>query len=177
MAEQGEPFAFCGRIVEAYYSNPELDTVAIMWSDGEKNREYYVNVDEEDDQFKALLKEWSYESLDECTRNRNDATRQEFRVAFHRYATEQGLYTHGNPQYQKGKETVQVVEVERNNIKELLFAYDPENYQHKEELFKLKLLMFQQDVVKNSKAKTKKTAIRKAETPAEAISAYYAFVK
>ena len=37
--------------------------------------------------------------------------------------------------------------------------------------------MFQQDVVKNSKAKTKKTAIRKAETPAEAISAYYAFVK
>ena len=42
MAEQGEPFAFCGRIVEAYYSNPELDTVAILWSDGEKNREYYV---------------------------------------------------------------------------------------------------------------------------------------
>ena len=69
MAEQGEPFAFCGRIVEAYYSNPELNTVAILWSDGEKNREYYVNVDEEDDQFNALLKEWSYESLDECTRN------------------------------------------------------------------------------------------------------------
>ena len=169
MAEQGEPFAFCGRIVEAYYSNPELDTVAIMWSDGEKNREYYVNVDEEDDQFNALLKEWSYESLDECTRNRNEATRQEFRDAFHRYATEQGLYTHGNPDGQKTEDI-------RTSL-DLVLDFDPENYQHKEELFKLKLKMFEQDVVKKSKSKTKKTAIRKAETPVEAISAYYAFVK
>ena len=37
--------------------------------------------------------------------------------------------------------------------------------------------MFEQDIVKDSKAKTKKTAIRKAETPAEAISAYNAFIK
>ena len=47
----------------------------------------------------------------------------------------------------------------------------------KEDLFKLKVKMFEQDVVKKSKSKTKKTAIRKAETPVEAISAYYAFVK
>ena len=168
MAEQGEPFAFCGRIVEAYYSNPELDTVAIMWSDGEKNREYYVNVDEEDDQFKALLKEWSYESLDECTRNRNEATRQEFRDAFHRYATDNNLYSHGDPDGLKD---------EKSTSLDIIFDFDPENYQHKEELFKLKLKMFEQDVVRNSKAKTKKTAIRKAETPIEVISAYNAFLK
>ena len=193
MAEVGEPFAFCGRIVEAYYSNPELDTVAILWSDGEKNREYYVVVDEEDDQFQALLKEWSYESLDECTRNRNEQTRQEFRDAFHRYATEQGLYGHGNKDKQI-KTVTEIVEVEIDSVKEvektivvnkepqdtmeeLLFTYDPEKNQHKEELFKLKLKMFEQDIVKDSKAKTKKTAIRKAETPAEAISAYNSFIK
>jgi len=191
MAEVGEPFAFCGRIVEAYYSNPELDTVAIMWSDGEKNREYYVVVDEEDDQFQALLKEWSYESLDECTRGRNEQTRQEFRDAFQRYATEQGLYGFGNPDNQI-KTVTEFVEVEIDSVKEvekvttknpqdtvgeLLFTYDPEISQHKEELFKLKLKMFEQDVVKNSKAKTKKTAIRKAETPVEVISAYHTFIK
>lgn len=195
MAEVGEPFAFCGRIVEAYYSNPELDTVAIMWSDGEKNREYYVVVDEEDDQFQALLKEWSYESLDECTRSRNEQTRQEFRDAFQRYAAQQGLYGFGNPDNQI-KTVTEFVEVEIDSVKEvekvvekttiknpqdtvgeLLFTYDPEKSQHKEELFKLKLKMFEQDVVKDSKAKTKKTAIRKAETPAEAISAYNAFIK
>ena len=76
-------YPFSGKIVEAYYSNPELDTVAVLWSDGERNREYYINVDENDHQFQALLKEWSYESLDEATRKRNENTRQEFRDAFH----------------------------------------------------------------------------------------------
>ena len=64
---------------------------------------------------------------------------------------------------------------EEHNL--LDFDFDSENYQHKEELFKLKLKMFEQDVVKNSKAKTKKTAIRKAETPLEVISAYHTFIK
>ena len=123
MAEQGEPFPFSGRIVEAYYSNPELNTVAVMWSDGDKNREYYINVDEEDDQFQALLKEWSYESLDECTRNRNEATRQEFRDAFHNYATENNLYQHGDPDIYKQEE--------KQTSLDIIFDFDPDNYQHK----------------------------------------------
>jgi len=172
MTEVGEPFAFCGRIVEAYYTNPELDSVAIMWSDGDKNREYYVVVDEEDDQFNALLKEWSYESLDECTRNKNETTRQEFRNAFHQYATEHGLYTHGNPDGKKEKE-----EVILSDAEDLIFNFDSEKHQHKEELFKLKLKMFEQDVVKNSVAKTKKTALRKAESPLEAMVVYNSFIK
>ena len=163
----GEPFAFCGRIVEAYYSSPELDNVAIMWSDGEKNREYYVVVDEEDDQFQALLKEWSYESLDECTRSRNEQHRQEFRDAFHRYATERNMYGHGDGE---GFE-------ERQASLDIIFDFDPEEPEHKEQLFKLKLKMFEQDAVKNSKARTKKTAIRKAETPVEALAAYASFIK
>ena len=198
MAEVGEPFAFCGRIVEAYYSNPELDTVAIMWSDGEKNREYYVVVDEEDDQFNALLKEWSYESLDECTRNKNEAGRQEFRDAFQRYAIEQGLYTYGNPDRPKKKEKEEKEEIKALqkkkkkleekleevtvlnillNVEDLIFNFDPENNQQKEELFKLKLKIFERDVVRNSEAKTKKTALRKAKSPLEVISIYYSFVK
>ena len=173
----GEPFLFCGRIVEAYYSNPELDTVAILWSDGDKNREYYVNVDEEDDQFNALLKEWSYESLDECTRNRNEQTRQEFRNAFHEYATENNLYGHGDDgtrEFPEGR-----FPEERLDRLDLIFEYDPDLVwpNHKEQLFKLKLKIFEQEDVKKSKSKTKKAAVRKAETPLEAIKAYAAFVK
>ena len=37
--------------------------------------------------------------------------------------------------------------------------------------------MFEQDVVKNSGAKTKKTALRKAETPLEAMVIYNSFIK
>ena len=73
------PYPFSGKIVEAYYTNPELDTVSIIWSDGKKVREYYVVVDEKDHQFQALLKEFDYNSLDECTRKKHEAHREEFR--------------------------------------------------------------------------------------------------
>ena len=163
-------YPFSEKIVEAYYTNPELDTVCVLYSDGKVNREYYVVVDEEDHQFQALLKEWSYESLDECTRNRNERVRQEFRDAFHQYATDNNLYGHGNDGTGQGGE-------ERQASFDLLFDFDEENEQHKEMLFKLKLKMFEQDSVKNSKAKKGKTDIRKSTTPLEAIVAYNKFVK
>ena len=174
MAEVGEPFAFCGRIVEAYYSNPELDTVAIMWSDGDKNREYHVVVDEEDDQFQALLKEFDYDSIDECTRKKHEIHRQEFRNAFSNYASEHNLYG-----YDDGRrlEEVQEIKNKLDNSFYWIFNFDPEDNEHKEELFKLKLKLFEQDVVKNSGARTKKTAIRTAKTPVEAIGAYNSFTK
>ena len=159
MSNIGEPFAFCGRIVEAYYTNPELDTVAIMWSDGEKNREYNVVVDEEDDQFQALLKEFDYNSLDECTRKKHEAHREEFRKAFNNYASRNSSR----------------LEEQQSNFN-LLFDFDPEDNNHKEQLFKLKLKMFEQDVVKNSKARTKKTALRTAKTPLETIEVYKSFI-
>ncbi len=164
----GEPFPFSGRIVECYYSNPELDTVSIMWSDGEKNREYYLKVDENDAQFQALLSEFSYESIDECTRNRHEIHRQEFRDAFHRYAMQNNMFSSG--------EIPQDAEEYQGSMN-LMFEFDPENAENKESLFKLKLKIFEQDEVKNSKKKKGKTDIRKAETPVEAISAYYSFLK
>ena len=160
-------YAFSGKIVESYYTNPELDTVCVLWSDGERNREYYINVDENDHQFQALLKEWSYDSLDECTRNRNENVRQEFRDAFHRYATQNNLYGHGA--------NGEVEEVQGSL--DIIFDFDEENDVHKEVLFKLKLKMFEEDIIKNSKARKGKTDIRKAKTPIEAIVAYNKFIK
>jgi len=57
----------------------------------------------------------------------------------------------------------------------IVFDFDPENTEHKEVLFKMKLKMFEQDVVKNSKKRKAKTEIRKSETPVEAIRAYASF--
>ena len=159
----GEPFVFCGRIAEAYYTNAEQDTVSIMWSDGEKNREYHLKVDEEDDQFKALLSEYSYESLDESTLAKNEINRQWWRDAFNEYAKTHE-FTSGVPE-------------ERQADLSLIFDFDPEISEQKEGLFKLKLQMFEQDIVKNSKSKVQKASIRKASTPIEAIVAYKKFIK
>jgi hypothetical protein len=60
---------------------------------------------------------------------------------------------------------------------DILFDFDPEDDKHKEELFKLKLKIFDQDVVQKSKATKKKTSIRKSETPLEAIVLYNSFIK
>ena len=160
-------YPFSGKIIEACYSNPELDTVCVLWSDGKVAREYYVVVDEEDHQFQALLKEYSYESLDEATRNRNEQARQEFRDAFHRYATENNMYGHGSTDSPE----------ESQGSLDILFDFDEENEIIYLENLEILLKMFEEDVVKNSKAKKGKTDIRKAKTPIEAIVAYKKFIK
>ena len=58
-----------------------------------------------------------------------------------------------------------------------LSVFDPDNNEHKEQLFKLKLKVFEQEVVTKSKAKTKKAAVRKAKTPLQVLSAYESFLK
>ena len=108
-----------------------MDTVAILWSDGEKNREYYVVVDEEDDQFKALLKEFAYDSIDECTRKKHEIHRQQFTDAFNNYARENDMLK------------VESIQEERRASLDILFDFDPENDKDKEELFKLKLKIFE----------------------------------
>ena len=182
----GDPkFPFVGRIVEAYYTNAELTDVAIIYNydvpkddahtDAHGNLNggkegttvYNVTVSESDPRFLAMLEEFSYDTLDQCTRQKNEVDRQTFRDAFHRYATENNLYGHGSDSSTNSEE--------KQGSLDLLFDFDPENMEHKETLFKLKLKMFEQEEIKSSKKRIPKTDIRKAETPIEAIKAYCKF--
>ena len=168
--EKGEPkYPFVGRIVEAYYTNADLTEIDIIHNydipdDGahanggkEGTTVFSVSVDEKDERFLALLQEFSYESLDECTRNRNEAFREQFRQAFQDYA-------------QRNK-----VEVEGESL-DLIFDYDPENEVHKNILSRLKLKMFEQEIVQKSKKRKAKTGIREAETLEQALKAYSQFL-
>ena len=57
----------------------------------------------------------------------------------------------------------------------LVFDFDPEDEKQKEDLFKLKLKMFEQPHVDESKSRKLKSDIRKADTPLAAIQAYSKF--
>ena len=186
--EDGTPkFPFVGQIVEAYYTDPELKHVSIIYnykvpedgvhtdSTGKPNggktasTVYNIMIEENDDpRLLALLEEFSWDSIDECTRNRHEKHRQEFRDAFHRYAVQNNMYGHGSD----GGDAD-----ESQGSLNIIFEFDPENTAHKEELFKMKLKMFENEVVKSSKKRKAKTEIRKAETPLEALKAYVAFFK
>ena len=165
---------FSGKIINAYYTNPEHNTVCVMWSDGELAREHYVVVDENDTQFQELLEEWSYDSLDQATQQFNDNVSQEFKDAFERYAMRNNLYGYSEdgsvPRPQDDDEVL------RGDLETLILNFDEENTEQKEQLFKLKLKLFEEDVVKSSKKRTAKTDLRKAETPVEAIAAYAKFL-
>ena len=60
-----------------------------------------------------------------------------------------------------------------------MMKFDPEDKDQKEELFKLKLKVFEQESVKNSKSaekfKNAKTFIRKANTPLDVMLGYLVF--
>jgi len=180
----GEPkFPFTGNIVEAYYTGSDLDNICVVHNykvaddgvhfaaDGVTPTSgkiattvFNVSVNNNADQLNALLEEFSYESIDECTKLKNEKVRDEFRAAFHRYATNNNMYGHGS-------DTSLMNEESQGSI-DIIFEFDPENADHKEVLFKLKLKIFEQESVKNSKKRKSKTEIRKAETPVEAIRAY-----
>ena len=57
---------FSGKIVDAYYSDPDLKFIEVLYEADEQQKKagvdllsHALTVDEKDDQFKDLLKEWS----------------------------------------------------------------------------------------------------------------------
>ena len=166
---------FSEKIINAYYTNPEHNTVCVLWSDDKIAREHMVVVDENDWQFSELLKEWSYESLAESTKVKINNEKNIFHQAFENYARDNNLYGYtvdSEPEIPKHAEEVILLDIE-----DLMFNFDPEDNDQKEELFKLKLKFFDRYEVKSSKAKKKKADLRKAISPLEAIAIYHSFVK
>ena len=126
---------------------------------------HYVVVDEKDEQFQDLLKEVSYEELERRTIENNEAVREEFRIAFDNYAKENGLYNYAENPIREG-------EIVKSNVDELIFDFDESDKSKKEDLFKLKLKIFERDEVKYSEDRATKAEIRKSKTPLEAFVAY-----
>ena len=180
---------FSGKIVDAYYSDPDLKFIEVLYEADEQQKKagvdllsHALTVDEKDDQFKDLLKEWSLDQIDESTKARNEQYRDEFRMAFHNYAMEHDLYGHGNPDENKALLDHSILKSEGKTDPDLvqgslnmLFEFDIEDKIHKEDLFKLKLKMFEQPKVEKSKSQKLKADLRKSSTPMEAIAVYTKF--
>ena len=82
-------YLWSDKITDYYWSNPELDTVAIAWTDPDDGltREHYIMVDETDQQWNDFVKEVPYEKINERTENRHEQFREQFREAFRDWMT------------------------------------------------------------------------------------------
>ena len=172
---RNRPFPFCGRIIEAYYTNPNLDTVCVTYKeeeeltpDGEPRAyDYYMEVDESDPRFQALLKEVSYEDLEKTTGDRNEAYHEQFRQIVRGYIDREGLT---GDLLESGDTADKVMDEARLQLFDFIFNYNPESTKSrndKEQFFRLKLHMFETEVGQKA-SKKHKSDIRKSETPLEA---------
>jgi len=172
---RNRPFPFCGRIIEAYYTNPNLDTVCVTYReeeeltpDGEPRAyDYYMEVDESDSRFQALLKEVSYEDLEKTTGDRNEAYHEQFRQIVRGYIDREGLT---GDLLESGDTADKVMDEARLQLFDFIFNYNPESTKSrndKEQFFRLKLYMFETEVGQKA-SKKHKSDIRKSETPLEA---------
>jgi len=174
---RNRPFPFCGRIIEAYYTNPELDTVCVTYRedeqltpDGEPRAyDYYMEVDETDVRFQALLKEYSYENLQTTTEERHKIYRKDFQNIVGEYIKENGLTSSLSDDRLVEKARVKLYD-------EFLFNFDEQDQKHKEELLRLKLRLFETEQVQYAN-RSQKAKIRKAESPMEIIYHYYDIIK
>ena len=172
---RNRPFPFCGRIIEAYYTNPNLDTVCVTYReeeeltpDGEPRAyDYYMEVDESDPRFQALLKEVSYEDLEKTTGDRNEAYHEQFRQIVRGYIDREGLT---GDLLESGDTADKVMDEARLQLFDFIFNYNPESTKSrndKEQFFRLKLYMFETEVGQKA-SKKHKSDIRKSDNPLEA---------
>ena len=173
---RNRPFPFCGRIIEAYYTNPELDTVCVTYRedeqltpDGEPRAyDYYMEVDETDARFQALLKEYSYETIQETTEERARVYRKEFQNIVKEYIKENGLTSSLSDD--------RLVEKAQKKLFDSIINFDEQDVTHKERLFRLKLRIFESEVAENAN-RNQKVKIRKASSPLEVLATYYDIIK
>ena len=173
---RNRPFPFCGRIIEAYYTNTELDTVCVNYRedeqltpDGEPRAyDYYMEVDETDVRFQALLKEVSYETIQETTQERARVYRKDFQNIVKEYIKENGLTSSLSDD--------RLVEKAQKKLFDSIIDFDEQDVTHKEELFKLKLRLFESEASENAN-RNQKIKIRKASSPLEVLATYYDIIK
>lgn len=146
---------FSGKIIEAYYTDANNTTVEVIYKEGEKAINHYLSTDMSHPDFKDLIKEYPVTKIADTTISRNkEAYRQLDRVV-----------------EAKLKQKIEDKPMQNfDSVMEFVINYDPKK--QAEQLFSLKLKIFEKDVVKDSNDNDTKTVIRQAKTPLDVLLAY-----
>ena len=146
---------FSGKIIEAYYIDANNTTIEVIYKEGEKAINHYLSTDMSHPDFKDLIKEYPVTKIADTTISRNkEAYRQLNRVV-----------------EAKLKQKIEDKPMQNfDSVMEFVINYDPKK--QAEQLFSLKLKIFEKDMIKDSNDNDTKTAIRQAKTPLDVLLAY-----
>jgi len=146
-------------LISAYFIDNDRKNIEALTKseDGTKIVPIILPFDENNQSFKELTSIISVDDLHEVTYEKKKEERKIFEGKVKEIAKSEGLLK-------------QIVENVDTDFFKLLFEFLLSNKQeHIDRLFNFKIFLFEQDVVKNCKDESKKTAIRKSKTPLEAI--------
>tara|TARA_Y100000590_G_C15335462_1_gene869388 strand:+ start:297 stop:779 length:483 start_codon:yes stop_codon:yes gene_type:complete len=154
---------FSGKIVEAYFLNPESTVIEIIYTaDDLKNRSYCIEVDPNHSDFNDLMSEYSLERVEKTTIAKHKERREEMRKVSKIMAKEY---------------VIELKEKHKKEIKELKYFgwMDILKYirnDDEDELFKLKMNLFKSDIVKETTNSESLDKIRNAKTFIEVLEEY-----
>lgn len=148
---------FSGKIIEAYFTNSENNTVEVIYKEGPRAINHYLPVDYNEQDFKDLIAEYDTDKIAESTIARNRKYAQQLSEM-----VDAGIKARSDI---KQKISVQ------DFVKKLLNFKDNDE-ECKEILFTLKIEIFETEKLKNCKDNEQKSRLRSAKTPVELLSLY-----
>ena len=146
---------FSGKIIEAYYTNTDNDSVEVIYEEGKRAINHYLPMDMGHPDVKALLKEYPLAKIADTTVARNkEAIKQLNRVV-----------------EAKVKQKIEDKPMQNfDSVMDFIINYDSKK--QAEDLFSLKLKIIEKDIVKDFSDNDIKTKIRQAKTPLDVLLAY-----
>ena len=145
-------------LISAYFIDNERKNIeCLLKSDVDKVYTQIIPFDVKNDMYKMLMEIVSLDDIHEVTYEKKKEERKIFEQKVKEIAKKEGLIK-------------QIIENVDPDFFKLLFDFLlSDKQEHIDRLFSFKIFIFEQDVVKNSKNETAKTAIRKSKTPLEAL--------
>ena len=151
---------FSGKIIEAYYTDPDNTAVEVIYQDGKRAINHYLAVDMAHPDFQDLIQEYPLSRIADTTVQKNkEVLNQLNRVV-------EGRINAKNQQ--QLQHTV-------DSVMDFVLDYKAKN--HSEDLFDLKLKIFELPLIKDSDDNDGKGKIRQAASPLEVLIAYNELVK
>lgn len=145
-------------LISAYFIDNERKNIeCLLKSDVDKVYTQIIPFDEKNDMYKMLMDIVTLDDIHEVTYEKKKEERKIFEQKVKEIAQKEGLIK-------------QIIENVDPDFFKLLFDFLlSDKQEHIDRLFNFKIFIFEQDIVKNSKNETAKTAIRKSKTPLEAL--------
>lgn len=152
--------------ITAYFCDDDRKFIEILTTSEDKKETYptVIPFDENEPQYKILLEFVTLDQLHEITYKRKQEERKDYETAVLEIAKKEGLVLEKN-------------KVDSKFFDLLVKTVFEEKSEDKEELFTLKIALFELDKIKNSKNTKLKTKLRKSQTIYDTLSVAFELTK